>query len=139
MKRVLTYCGVAGASAGVDWCVFVLLTQIGINHLPAIVVSRLAGGIFAFLSHRGWTFSAGEVSHITVQGRRFLLLYVVSYSLALGQMYLFVDIMAIPVYWAKLVADTVCFAVNFVAMRHYVYHERGGFIFRARRYLGLDA
>ena len=40
----------------------------------------------------------------------------------------FVDIIHTPVYVSKLAADTICFIVNFVVMRNYVYHARQGLL-----------
>ena len=120
------YIGVALGSTIVDWIVFVILTTLGIYNVTAVVLSRSAGGLFSFITNREWTFSAKQNRHVTVQGRRFLLLYGMSYGLAICLVYLFADIFNIPVYVSKLGADTGCFIFNFLVMKIYVFHERVG-------------
>lgn len=126
VKSFGKYSSVAIGSAGVDWVVFIIMHQLGNSVLVAQAVSRISGGGFSFLTNRYWTFSSGEKRHITVQGRRFILLYLFSYAASLSIIYFCVDIMGVNIYYAKLTSDTICFVLNYVIMQSYVYHNRRG-------------
>lgn len=128
LSKFIKYCSVALGSAITDWLLFILLKLLGVPYIHCQATSRIAGGVFSFGFNRYWSFSARNGGHIAVQGRRFILLYIFSYSLSLGLFYFLVDIIHTPVYVSKLTADTICFIVNFVVMRNYVYHERRGLL-----------
>lgn len=128
IKQFLKYCSVALGSAVTDWLVFMALKLMGGPYILCQATSRVTGGVFSFAFNRYWSFSAKNGTHITVQGRRFFLLYFFSYSLSLVLLYFFVDIIHLPVYISKLAADTICFIVNFVVMHNYVYNQRQGLL-----------
>jgi len=128
ITKFIKYCSVALGSAITDWLVFIALTFLGVPYIHCQATSRFVGGVFSFIVNRYWSFSAKNGRHITVQGRRFTLLYFFSYALSLGLLYFFVDIIHMPVYISKLAADTICFIVNFVVMHNYVYHQRQGLL-----------
>ena len=79
-------------------------------------------------ANKTWTFDARSHGHLTVQGRRFLLLYAFSYVLAVGILYLMVDILDVTPYVGKAASDVSCFVVNFIIMSIYVFHSREGFM-----------
>lgn len=121
-RRFVKYGGVAAGSAAADWIVFVALHALGLNYLVGQVISRIAGGVFSFLMNRYWSFRAGARG-VTVQGRRFLILYGFSYVLSLTLLYVQVDLFGLGAYLAKLVSDGLVFVVNFVVMNNYVYKD----------------
>jgi putative flippase GtrA len=123
------YSFIATGSAVTDWLAFIVLTFIGVPPLAAQATSRITGGLFSFFCNRHWIFKASKISSIAVQGRRFLLLYIVSYGLSLGIFYFAAGILEINIFVAKAVADTTCFIFNFVVMWLYVFHKRTGFIY----------
>jgi putative flippase GtrA len=132
LAKASKYASVAGGAAIIDWIMFVALHFLGVPPLGAQATSRISGGVFSFLANRYWSFDARKKTHVTVQGRRFLLLYIVSYSMSLGLFYLFVDILALPIFPAKLGVDVIGFVFNFLIMQAYVFHERHGFTHRIK-------
>lgn len=128
LKRFVKYGWVAAGSACTDWAVFATGQFLGANYLLAQVASRMSGGVFSFVVNRFWSFESGPEGHITVQGRRFLLLYVFSYGLSLLLMYFQVGILGNNTYVSKLIADSICFVFNFTVMNVYVYKDRKGLI-----------
>jgi putative flippase GtrA len=132
VTKFVQYGGVAIGSTVVDWAVFIGLSYFGIHHLIAIGFSRIAGGLFSFVLNRNWTFSARGGRHVTIQGRRFLLLYGASYFLAITTVYVLVDLVGMSVYLSKFCADGLCFLFNFVIMKVYVFHIRAGISERLR-------
>lgn len=119
--------GVAAASACVDWFVFALLGFVGLQYLPAQMISRIAGGAFSFFANKYYSFSLSGSGRIVVQGRRFLLLYAASYALATVLMSVLIGWAALNPYISKLIVDTACLLFNFAVMNVYVYKERRGF------------
>jgi len=125
-KQFAKYSSVAAASAASDWICFTALTLLGVNHLAAQGTSRLVGGLVSFFSNTLWAFEAKKGARLGIEARRFLLLYVFSYALSISLLYVCVDILGWNAFVGKAIADTSCFAVNFVVMRVYVFHERRG-------------
>ena len=129
-KQVPQYSVTAVASAVCDWLVFTSLVFIGFNFIFAQMISRIFGGVLAFFLNRSWSFQNIEGHHISIQGRRFFLLYALSYSLSIFLLYVFTEWLHIQGFLSKLVADTLCFAVNFLLMRFYVFGPSEGIIAR---------
>jgi putative flippase GtrA len=135
-RKFAKYSGVAAGSVAIDWTVFMTLSLLGGTYLFCQALSRIAGGVFSFIANRYWSFSSNRSKHITVQGRRFVLLYAFSYALSLCSMYFFVDMVHLPVYWSKLSSDALCFVINFIAMHSYVYSQREGLVSSANNVIG---
>ena len=126
LKQFIMYSGIAATSALVDWFVYTVFIFLGAYFVSAQVVSRLVGGVYAFVGNKYWSFGKSNHIRITIEGRRFLILYMFSYSLSLGSLWFFGNALEINIFLAKLIADLLCFVVNFVVMRNYVFHDRVG-------------
>lgn len=126
LRQFFKYCGIAATSALVDWIVYVVLIYHDFYFVTAQVASRLFGGVYAFLGNKYWSFSRRDHIRVTIEGRRFLLLYAFSYGLSLTLLWLSISRLELNVFVAKLITDTSCFVFNFVLMRTYVFHDRVG-------------
>jgi putative flippase GtrA len=125
--RFVSYCSVALLAAGVDWLVFmVLISAFGLWPLSSLMVARIAGGLTSFLSNRYWTWGANRQITLTQQGRRFVLLYVLSYTLSVALFRLLTEVFLLIPLLSKLATDISCFVINFMLMNFYVYHARVG-------------
>jgi putative flippase GtrA len=125
--RFVSYCSVALLAAGVDWLVFmVLISAFGLWSLSSLMVARIAGGLTSFLSNRYWTWGANRQITLTQQGRRFVLLYVLSYTLSVALFRLLTEAFLLIPLLSKLATDISCFVINFMLMNFYVYHARVG-------------
>lgn len=125
--RFVSYCSVALLAAGVDWLVFmVLISAFGLWSLSSLMVARIAGGLTSFLSNRYWTWGANRQITLTQQGRRFVLLYVLSYTLSVALFRLLTEVFLLIPLLSKLATDISCFVINFMLMNFYVYHARVG-------------
>lgn len=125
-RRMGKYVSVSIWSAFSDWIVFVLLTMFGAWPLLAQGCARIVGGLVSFASNRSWTFEAKQTSRAIVQARRFLILYAGSYVLSLVLLYVFYDVLVLPLYISKIGADGSCFIVNYLVMQAYVFDDRKG-------------
>ena len=129
LHRPAKYIVVAGLSALTDWIVFsILLATVGDHYIQAQMVSRIAGGLFSFLANKYWSFDSKVAYRTLVEGRRFLLVYLVSYISSLVLLYFFWEVLGIFPYFAKLMTDTTCLVLNYIVMQSYVFRERQGLI-----------
>lgn len=114
------YTSVAVQSALSDWLVFTVIVATGGDEAVAQGVGRLVGGVVSFVANKLWAFEARE-GRLGQEARRFLALYAFSYALSLGLFVGLHDTLGVWPWFAKGVADTTCFAVNFVVMRAWVF------------------
>lgn len=123
LKDGLAYASVAILAAVSDWAVFAVISHVFPQHdiVWAQIPARLTGGLVAFLMHRAWSFRDQHGHGIGTEARRFLALYIFSFCLSVATVYLLVDVAGFGRYWSKAFADTLCFGVNFVAMKYYVF------------------
>ena len=120
--QFLKYVTVAALSAASDWLVFIVIMATVGRPLPAYGSARIVGAIVSFFVNKHWSFQSPDHRRTVVEGSRFILLFAASYSLALTMFFVFTRGGFNP-YWSKLVADTICFFVNFLMMRHWVYRD----------------
>ena len=118
---------VAIAATVAEWVAFVALTSVGMTPVAAQMVARIVGGVTSFGLNRQWSFSAQ--GSMTVQGRRFLLLYAFSYGLSVSLLWALLRL-GMGSYMAKLVSDFICFGVNFIVMYAYVFRDVPGLLHR---------
>ncbi len=136
MLRFGRYASVALLSAGGDWLCFTLLVSLlGVASLPGMMAARIVGGLVSLLGNRHWTWRANRQIAVTRNGRRFLLLYAVSYAASIVIFTVTTRGLGLPPYPGKLISDTACFVFNFVVMNGYVFHARPGLgqLLRPRR------
>lgn len=119
---------VAVGSALVDWATFTTLHLVGLNPILSQGVGRLSGGVFSFVCNRYWSFNSKSSNLLSRQGRRFLILYVVSYTLAIALYWLLYSQIKIEVFGAKIITDCTLFVFNFFVMNFYVYDPRDGIL-----------
>ncbi len=133
----LKYCFVAGGSAACDWGVFIALMFFGVPSIAAHMTSRICGGVFSFTFNKMWSFDSHKSPHLTQEGRRFLLLYAISYFLSTFLLIFGLKILLLSPWWAKLMADVSCFVINFAVMQLYVFSGKKGLVNIAMKTLQL--
>ncbi|HRD77582.1 MAG TPA: GtrA family protein [Hyphomicrobiaceae bacterium] len=123
VREGFAYVSVAGLAAGSDWLVFTLLSWLAPSSdvVLAQAPARLTGGLVAFMMHRNWSFRDQQGQGMGTEAKRFLALYIFSFCLSIATIFLLVDVFAINRFASKAVADTLCFGVNFLVMKHYVF------------------
>jgi putative flippase GtrA len=127
VREAFAYVSVAVLSAASDWGVFTALLWIKPDAaMWAQASARVVGGLVSFAANRIWSFKEQEGHGITIEARRFLALYVFSYCLSLSTFYVGVRLAGLNPYWSKLFADGLCFIVNFLVMKTYVFCDAKG-------------
>jgi putative flippase GtrA len=135
LREVLAYMTVAGLAAFSDWIVFAAISwaRPDWDVLLAQAPARLTGGLVAFIMHRSWSFRGQQGKGLSTEARRFLSLYVFSFCLSLGTVFVLVDLMALNRFGSKGFADVLCFVVNFIVMKLYVFNDVRNFAHAAER------
>jgi putative flippase GtrA len=125
VREALAYVSVAGASAASDWAVFALVSWLSPERdvVYAQAIARLTGGLVAFMLHRSWSFRDQQGVGLTTEAGRFMVLYVFSFAVSIGTVYLMVDLLDFNRYASKAFADVLCFIVNFVVMKFWVFND----------------
>lgn len=135
VRTGFAYIAVALLAAFSDWALFTLISwwHPDWDVLVAQAPARLAGGLVAFLMHRAWSFRDQQGQGLTTEARRFMSLYIFSFCLSLGTVYVLVDVLDFNRYWSKAFADALCFVVNFVVMKIYVFADARNLAEAAKR------
>ena len=120
-KGFIRYNCAAILSALSDWITFLFLNQLGIFFVYGQMAARLVGGVTSFTINKYWSFQSPGKTHILLHGRRFIMLFIFSYFLSNYLLYLFVEWLSFSLLWAKLMADGICYVINFLIMKSYVY------------------
>lgn len=135
VPQFLKYSTVAGGSAVCDWLIFLSLIFFGTPVIVTQSISRIGGGLFSFIANKFWSFDGQNQPHVTVQGRRFIGLFAVSYFLSIFLLYFLNEILGVQLYLAKVLTDSSVLVFNFILMRAYVYRDRSGAIAWVRQRL----
>jgi putative flippase GtrA len=125
LREAFAYVSVASLSALSDWLVFTGISWLFPHGdvLLAQAPARLTGGLVAFTMHRNWSFRDQGGRGLSTEARRFLGLYVFSFVLSLATVFVLVELLGANRYWSKAFADLLCFVVNFIVMKLYVFAD----------------
>lgn len=129
LREGTAYIGVAGLSALSDWLVFAAISWLfpSADVVLAQAPARLTGGIVAFTLHRLWSFKDQQGQGLGTEAGRFLALYVFSFCLSIGTVWTMVDLLGLNRFVSKGFADALCFCVNFLVMKYYVFADARNF------------
>ena len=129
VKQFLSYFGVGGVSAIVEWVVFSLLEYLlDLPYLLATVLAFLVSTTVNWILGRTFTFK--DSAYQEKKGKEALLVFLVSaigllFNLLL--MYLFVDVIGMDTNLlktsAKVLATGIVFIWNFLSRKHWIYKE----------------
>jgi putative flippase GtrA len=120
--QFLRYLGVGGASWVVDFAVFYLTYPL-IGILAAQTAARVVGALVAFIGHKLIVFDNRQygLNRLGQQLFHYLLLWIISYTLSLGLLMLFADLLELHPIISKLLTETIIIAINFVTMRRFIF------------------
>tara|TARA_B100000315_G_scaffold249883_1_gene281781 strand:- start:2096 stop:2536 length:441 start_codon:yes stop_codon:yes gene_type:complete len=121
-KGFIKYNCTAILAAFSDWVTFLILHWLGIFFVYNQMIARLVGGATSFILNKNWSFETPGKSSFLLHGRRFVALFIFSYFLSNLFLYFFVQWLKLPVFGAKLVADSICYITNFFIMKDYIFN-----------------
>ncbi len=117
------YVSVAIISALSDWSLFAFISWVypTLDVVFAQAPARLAGGLVAFALHKLWSFKEQEGTGLGTEAGRFMALYIFSFCVSIGTVFVAVDLLGLNRFGSKGFADVLCFVVNFLVMKYYVF------------------
>lgn len=113
-QRFLTFGFWGGVNAVLAYGVYALLVKLNLNYLVAGTLSFILGTSFGYLVNSKYTFKRDISHHLYL---KYLIIYIISYFLNLGLLYLFVDIFHISSYLAPVFCMGVMAIVNYFLVR----------------------
>jgi len=124
-KEFHIFTGVAVLSAIADIVTFTLLINLELYIYLSQSVARIVGGLVSFYINRTCNFNTKNARNgsLVLQGRRFILLYIISFNLSLLLIGFFYEYLQLDSLISKFMADILCFLFNFLVMKFYVYNS----------------
>ncbi len=120
--KFLKFCITGGLNTLVDFCVFFILSYIGVNIYIAQGIGYSAGIANSFIINRRWTFKQkGDVHWAELV--RFIILNLASLVLSIGLMYVFSDLLGLKELYAKLFTTAFTVVVNFIGSNFWVFKK----------------
>lgn len=101
------------------------LAVLPIGPLVANLAGKVSAALFAFTMHRGYTFSGAVEGSRGRQGVLYFLLLGLNIPLSSAVLAILLPWFPIPAA-AKFTADVVCFALTYLASKHFVFVRRFG-------------
>jgi putative flippase GtrA len=125
------YIAVGLLTYGIDMGVFLFFLNFVVEGpLISNLIAKVAAGIFAFLSHRSFTFRIDKRNHEKKQIVRYLLLLLLSVPLSVVALKLILPVLDKPVI-AKFVADVICVLFSYWFSKTWVFaHDRQCIVLR---------
>lgn len=107
---------------GIDMGVFLLLLHLdGPGPIVANVVSKMAAGCFAFVSHRSFTFGVASSGLVRRQAMRYFFVLAINVPTASAILGMILIWLPLPVV-AKFLADVVCVALSYLLSKHFIFN-----------------
>lgn len=102
---------------------WLLIDIVGVNYLLVGYIAAPIVLLFNFTAHKVWSFSdAGSLMGRTrTQMIRYLMLVVFNTVANMGLMYVFYDLLELPLLWARVVCVGIGIMWNFPVFRFWVY------------------
>ena len=129
VRQFVSYFGVGGVSALVEWCAFFLFDSVlGIQYMLATVLAFILSTTTNWFLGRVFTFK--DSAYKDQKGREIVLVFAVSaigLLFNLGLMYLFVTVLKMDTSLlktvAKVLATGIVFIWNFLARKLWIYRQ----------------
>lgn len=117
----LRYIAIQLLAYGIDMGVFWLMLFVGtVEPVGANVVAKLLAGIFAFVSHRHFTFRVAGGVNAQAQAVRYFVLLTMNVPFASVILALLLRWISGP-FLAKFIADVICVGVTYLLSKHFVF------------------
>lgn len=101
--------------------IWILLRKLHASDYISNILGYIAGLVNSFVWNRKWTFSSNSKIKDTVF--KFIITFVISYLLQLGNLYLLLNYTNIDAYYCQLLSIVVYTCINFVLNKYYTFKK----------------
>ena len=120
--QLLRY-GIVGITHNaVGYFIYLFITWLGVDPKLVVGVSYPLSMLVSYLGNKKFTFH--HDGKITKSSIRFIISHIISYSINLLMLYIFVDKLSYPHQYVQLVAIFVCAAFLFFTLKIYVFSDK---------------
>lgn len=123
LRQLIRYGLVGIAQNSVGYGIYLFFTWLGFDPKLVVAICYPCAMLVSFLGNRSFTFQFR--GGMTGSGARFILAHAISYGINLGLLYVFVDRLGYPHQLVQAVAIFVCAAFLFVALKFFVFPQKG--------------
>ena len=114
------YAAVASGSFLIDYSMFLLLTYAaGVPYLLAHAIARTCSGVSNFFANKYLVF--GSRSRTIPEVFRYFGAVITAMLVAALLLYGMIELLAVPMVWAKLIAEFIVFLINFFMLKRIVF------------------
>lgn len=122
MRQLIRY-GLVGVVSNLTiYCVYLLVTYLGVEPKKAMTLVYIIGASIGFMGNRNWTFAhRGDYSSAVL---RYVLAHLSGYTLNLLILFTFVDRIGFAHQWVQATAIMIVAGFLFIAFKYFVFRER---------------
>jgi putative flippase GtrA len=122
IKQLIRYGLVGVASNTTIYCVYLLITYLGVEPKAAMTLVYILGASIGFIGNRKWTFAhRGNATHAAL---RYALAHSFGYMLNFLILATFVDHLGYAHQWVQAIAIIVVAGFLFILFKYFVFRER---------------
>lgn len=122
MQQLIRYGLVGLASNLAIYCIYLLLTYLGVEPKAAMTLVYMIGATIGFVGNRKWTFShQGDAFHSAI---RYMIAHFAGYLLNFLILFIFVDKLGYIHQAVQAAAIIVVAGFLFIIFKYYVFHEK---------------
>jgi putative flippase GtrA len=122
MFQLIRYGLVGVASNATIYCVYLLITYLGVEPKAAMTLVYTLGAFIGFIGNRKWTFAhQGNATHAAL---RYVVAHSFGYLLNFLILYIFVDHLGYPHQWVQAAAIIIVAGFLFIVFKFFVFRER---------------
>lgn len=101
--------------------IWILLKVLHFNDYSSNIIGYIIGLVNSFIWNRKWTFASTAKVKDTIF--KFILTFVISYLIQLGNLYLLIDYTEIDSYICQLISIVVYTVINFTLNKYYTFKK----------------
>lgn len=121
MRQLIRY-GLVGIGSNLTiYCIYLLITQHGIEPKIAMTLTYMLGVTIGFICNRKWTFSHDGNLFRTLA--RYLFAHLLGYLLNFFLLFTFVDRLGYPHQWIQAMAVIIVAVFLFIVFKYFVFRK----------------
>lgn len=121
LKQIIRYGMIGFLSNFIGYCIYLLITSIGVNPKLAMTVLYVSAATFGYFANKRLTFN--DTGNSVNSGLRYLLAHALGYLMNLSILIVFVDQLMFPHQMVQMIAILVVAAFLFIVFKYFVFQH----------------